>query len=423
MPEKERKPSRPRTGVVVTLPFWHRLLSVLPNPEEILAEDPEAFEAMLRDPHIYACLLQRKALVLSRGWDIVPADSSAEAGKVAEFVKEVLRRELDLYRDLEELLSALEWGYAVSEVVWREEGGRWVPESLLGHDRRRFAFAPDGTLVWKDSDRGEVRLDRFPYKFIVHRQEATPENPYGRGVLVRCYWPWRLKQMGLQHWITLLEKFGVPSLAALLEAGEGWLEKDLEELADRVSEELLKVQSAGSAVLAGTKELKTLEAKGGGGDFKLLVDLCNAEISKAILGETLTVEVGERGAYAHGRVHLEVLEGLVRRDAEALSNTLNRTLIRWIVELNFGPQAPRPRFFLDLEPPADWERVREAIDRGFPVSKRALYTIYNLPEPDGEEDAFVSPEILAKSGGLAFSDRGRRDFFGRAGARPPLPFR
>ncbi|HFC96855.1 MAG TPA: DUF935 family protein [Thermosulfurimonas dismutans] len=393
--------SKPSLGVVVKLPVWTRLLELLPNPDEVAErEGPEVFDRMLQDPHIFACLAQRKALLLSRGWDVVPGEDSERARAVAEFVSETLEKELDLYRDLEEMLSALEHGYAVTEVVWRLEEGRWVPESLLGHDFRRFGFAPDGTLVWLDADRGRVPL-RQPYKFIVHRNEATPENPYGRSVLTRCYWPWRFKMAGLEFWVTLLEKFGVPSLAALFEAET--TEEKVRELVDFISEQLLRITSGGAGALAGVKDIKSLDARGQGEDFKLLLDLCNAEISKAILGETLTVEVGERGAYAHGRVHLEVLEALVQKDARALENTLNRTLVRWIAELNFGREAPAPRFRFDFEPVADWEKIKDALDRGVPVSRRALYMVYNLPEPEDDEDAFVSPLVAAKAG-LAFSD-------------------
>jgi phage gp29-like protein len=402
----------PSPGVIIRLPVWTRLLELLPNPDEVVErEGPEVFDRMLQDPHIFACLTQRKALLLAKEWEIVPADSSEKAQKVAEFVRHTITTYLDFYRDLEELLSAIEHGYAVSEVVWRLEKGQWIPESLLGHDFRRFGFTPDGTLVLLDAEKGRVKLTQ-PYKFIVHRNEATPENPYGRSVLTRCYWPWRFKLAGFEFWITLLEKFGVPSLAALFETET--TEEKARELAEFISEQLLRITSGGAGALAGVKDLKTLEAKGHGEDFKLLLDLCNTEISKAILGETLTVEVGERGAYAHGKVHFEVLESLIKKDAEALANTLNRTLIKWIAELNFGADAPVPRFRFDFEPVADWEKIKDALDRGVPVSKRALYSLYNLPEPEDESDAFIAPTVAAKAG-LSFSEspEGENDFFVR----------
>ena len=404
---------KPVSGIIVRLPVWTRLLEVMPNPDEVVQrEGPEVYDRMLDDAHIFSCLEQRKARLLNKSWKIEPAEESEDAHKVATFVQKVIEKELNFYQDIEDLLSALDYGYAVSEVVWRLEGGRWIPESLLGHDFKRFGFATDGTLLWLDSERGRVPL-RHPYKFIVHRHKATPQNPYGRSVLTRCYWPWRFKTAGFEFWLTVLEKFGVPSLAALFEAET--TDEKTQQLADYISQELLKVTSGGTGAFAGIKDLKIIEAQGKAEDFKLLIDLCNSEMSKAILGETLTIEVGERGAYAHGKVHLEVLESLVKKDAEALAATLSRTLVKWITELNFGTNAAPPRFKFDFEEVADWEKIKDALDRGVPVSKRALYSRYNLPEPENEEDAFVAPTVAAKAG-LSFaesSEEGNDFFFAR----------
>ena len=70
-------------------------------------------------------------------------------------------------------------------------------------------------------------------------------------------------------------------------------------------------------------------------------------------------------------------------------------------------------FEFDLSEETPWERIRDAIDRGIPLSKKALYQTYGLPQPESEEDMFISP----KAGGLVFADRkefaeGEADFFG-----------
>jgi len=393
--------AKPTIGIIVKYPGWIRLLEVLPNPDEIVQrEGLEIFDRMMMDPHIFACLKQRKALLLANEWKIEPADSSERAVKIAEFVQEVIDKELSLYQDLKELLSALEYGYAVSEVVWRLEAGNWIPEQLIGHNFKHFGFTPDGTLIWLDSEKGYVHL-KYPYKFIVHRHEATAENPYGKSVLTRCYWPWRFKVAGFEFWIMVLEKFGVPSLAALFEAEV--TDEKIKGIADYITQELLKVNSGGAGAFAGVKDIKSIDAQGKAEDFKLLIELCNAEMSKTILGETLTVEVGERGAYAHGKVHMEVLSALVKEDAEALANTINRTLIKWIAELNFGKDAPVPKFKFDFKSIADWDKIKDALDRGVPVSRKALYTIYKLPEPEDDKDSFIAPTVAAKAG-LPFSE-------------------
>ncbi len=410
------------TSVLVPLPTWTRFLSLLPNPDKVVEEEgPEIFEIMLQDPHIFAVLQQRKSLLLSKDWDIFPQGTDSRAKELAQKVKEWLL-EINLYHLINNLLACLNYGYSVVEAVWQLRDGLWVPAKFLHHDFKRFGFSPEGSLLLLNTPSGIKTLNQR-YKFIVAKNEATPDNPYGKSVLTRCYWPWRFKTAGFKFWITVLEKFGVPSLAALFEST--MVPDQAREIVDYISQELQKITSGSVGALAGIKDIITISGEGEAEDFKLLIDLCNAEISKAILGETLTVEVGERGAYAHGRVHLEVLDFLVKRDAKNLEALLNETLISWLVELNAGASALKfkPIFRFDFEPTADWEKIKDALDRGVPVSKKALYVIYNLPEPEEEEDAFIAPLIAAKAGLFAdnfseklekrFSDKEADDFFVR----------
>ena len=55
------------------------------------------------------------------------------------------------------------------------------------------------------------------------------------------------------------------------------------------------------------------------------------------------------------------------------------------------------------------ESVTEAIDRGIPVSRRALYDLHKIPEPENEDDSFTKPEgmpsMAAADGDFADRDR------------------
>ena len=50
--------------------------------------------------------------------------------------------------------------------------------------------------------------------------------------------------------------------------------------------------------------------------------------------------------------------------------------------------------------------IRDAIDRGVPVSLKALYNKIHLPEPVDEKDAFIKEQPS-----FAFSDKEKDDFF------------
>jgi len=394
------------TEITSNYACFEQFLTYLPDPADVLLNDPEGayevFRKMILDPHINAKIQQLKDEVLSKEFHIVPADESAKAKEIAEFVKAAIYENLNIEQDFAELLSAIEYGFSVSEVVWKQENGYWLPDSLKARKQGKFRFNTKWELLYYDPVEGWKRLDTT-YKFIVHRHNPQVENPYGTPVLLSCYWPWMFKKAGWKFWLKVAEKFGVPTVLALLK-GEGFPEGQLEEAANYVAEALLNIQEDAAVALVGVDRVETLESKGSAEDFARLIELCNAEISKAITGEILTADKGNTGSYALAKVHMETLKRRGRKVAKALANTLNRTLLRWIVELNYGKDllhlTPKLRF--DFTEIPEWEQVKDAIDRGVPVSKEALYSMYSLPKPQNDEDVFISPKLAA--GGANFSD-------------------
>lgn len=391
-----------------------RLFDLMPNPDEILEmEGVGVYDKIRTDAHVFSCLQQRKGWLLAKSWDIQPASNSSQDERVAQFMREVINDRLSNFQQsVEDMLSALDYGFSVSEAIWSQENGAWMLDYLEPREWSRFGFKPDGTLMLIDPAWEWKRLKQ-EYKFVLHRNEPRPENPYGNSVLTRCYWPWRFKRAGFEFWLTVLEKFGIPSLAALFDGGG--TEEQTKEMADFISNELLKISTGSAGAFANVKDVKQLEAKGRAEEFRDLITVCNQEISKAILTVTLTSEVGDRGAYSLGEIHKQAQDQLIKKDSNALAATVNSTVIKWLVRLNFGESVALPKFRFDLFSPASWDQVREAMDRGFPVSKRATYDTYNIPEPNDEDDAFISPKV--GSGGIGMEDD---SFFLRTKGRSPL---
>jgi phage gp29-like protein len=98
-----------------------------------------------------------------------------------------------------------------------------------------------------------------------------------------------------------------------------------------------------------------------------------------------------------------MFQAVAKQDAIALANTLTRTLIRWICELNFGPDVSAV-FEFDVDEYASWDTIKSAIELGIPISKSTLYREYNIPEPEDPNDAFVSPKVQPQGSTLLFAD-------------------
>jgi len=381
---------------------FNLFLDYMPNPDiffEQTGETIEVYNRMLMDDEIGASLDIRKRAILSYPWTLT-AEKDAISQKIKDFVKEVLQS-FSFSRLLEQMLTALEFGFSVNEVVWhdpKEKDGRWMIKDVILLKPERFSFKPDGTLVMLSPVHEEMG-EKYRYKFIVHRNGVAPENPYGLSVLRRCYWPWTFKRAGWRFWLIAAEKFGVPTVLALFKADN---EEQAKERAEMLAQMLTSIKTDAGLALANVDEVKTLEAKGEGlRSFEILIELCNRAISKAITGQFLATGEAKHGTRAQATVHENILYEIIDADARNLAETINNTLIPWIVELNFGKDAPVPYFEFDLSEETPWERIREAIDRGVPISQKALYEVYGLPRPEDERDVFISPKL----GGMIFADR------------------
>jgi phage gp29-like protein len=166
--------------------------------------------------------------------------------------------------------------------------------------------------------------------------------------------------------------------------------------------------------MANVKDLKALEATGSLESFRTLIELCDTQIAYAIAGASLAVQEGQNGTRAQATVHENLFEAQAKGVARDLQPVLQE-LLDWMVELNFGQGTPAPRIEFDLEDYATFSDVTEAIDRGVPVSREALYSRYGLPRPSDAEDSFEKP--AAPAPGLAFADEGKK----KAQALRPRP--
>ena len=273
----------------------------MPNPDDLLSDTGqtlEIYEKMKLDARISSLLDIRKADILNYPYYLVPGDDNPQAQKITDFVGKTIKA-LNLYQEMKELLSALDFGFSLSEVIWSLQD-TWKPVALKNRKAERFMFKPDGTPVLLNQSQKTV-LDEH-YKYIVHRHNSGAENPYGNSVLKQCYWPWVFKKAGWRFWLTAAEKFGVPTVLALFETDD---EDKARERAKMLAEMLSGIQSDAAVALANVKEVDTLEVKGDLTSFKTLIEACDAQISYAITGQSLASSEGQYGTRSQAEVQRE----------------------------------------------------------------------------------------------------------------------
>ena len=368
------------------------------------------------DPHLHAVLFQREALVAGSSWQIVGDDQ-----RVNDYVERTLcdlesRGDMALsFTDLlHHMMTGVYYGRAVAEVVWSPDGRR--PEAIEFVHPRRFAYATDWRLhLWDATGNGGlgtdqtaaerafalfpgVPLDVFPSgKFIVHRPRIRGGYPTREGIgRTVC-------------WYALFKKFGMRDLLALTEwAGRGLRvgeyssgstpDKPVRSSPEDVTalqEAIEAMSSTVSIVIPDTTKLTVLDAPNVNALHEHLVALCNGEMSKAVVGSTLSAEVGENGGNrALGEVHERVTLMIARGDAEAVAATLRRDLLRPMVERMFGRGTPCPKIVFATDPAQDLtelaKRLDVAVRAGVNVSQAAAREMLQIPEPQ-EGDALLVP--------------------------------
>ena len=374
-----------------------------------------------KDAHLFAVLQTRKNGVLARPHKIVAASDSPRDQNVASFVRNILDP-LHGYEDaLLGLLDALGKGFSVLEILWKLEGGKVGIEALKIRPQERFCFNTDGKLCllplpYSTLSRRDESLIASPpsspaslspasilaspstqivppRKFLHFTFCSTPESPYGTGLLVKAYWYYWFKKNNLKFWVLFNEKFGSPTIIGKYRLGAG------EEERKRLHEVVASLQNDTGVTIPENVALEFLEAKRTGtiNTYRDLADWCNDEMSKLVLGATLTTSEGRRsGSLALGQVHERVRSEYIESDARSLMGVINGQLIRWIVDFNFGADVPGPRFVIDTTDDEGLEREiqmdQELVKMGVPLPLSYFYQRYKRPAP------------LAKERSLRFDD-------------------
>ena len=378
------------TSQVIDLNSFRSLVAAMDDTSDWLAEVGEStqiFSEMMADSRIGSLVEDRKAKVLLLNGSV----SDAENRRVAEACRKHLNFNL-LFRLSNTLLNAVPFGISIVEVVWELRQGLYVPASFIPVPRTAVQFPtysghPYGTPFLVANNMPLTGRN----KFLVHRRDMGDGNVWGTPVLKAAYWPWKFKKMGFRFWLTAAEKIGVPSILAIFDTKNDTAVKPRAEM---LAEMLQNVESGSSGAFGNVREIKVVQSQIN--DFDTLVKTCNSEIAYAISAQNLSTNESQFGTHANADVHEKTFSDIITLDAYQLQQTIQK-LFDAFVAINF-PGEKAPLYDIDSTDYASWEQVRDAIDRNVPVSLRALYDKYHLPEPEDDKDAFQKPQ------GSMFSD-------------------
>ena len=371
-----------------------------------------ANEARQKDCHLQSVLQTRELALTGLPWQVTAFKTpNAKKGKkrdqkAADFVTECLSQVPDLSDVVAHITGANYLGYAVSEIVYAKDGAYVVPAQFQPISARRFVFDLEhGTLRWCDINGGmpypgiDLRTT-YPAKFLQFQPRVNGDVPCREGLVRVLMWAALFRNWTTRDWLALAELAWKPWRTGQYKKTAS--KEDIDNL-----EAILDAMSAsGVATYPETTEVKVEWPKNaitGTSAHHELFDTLGAEMSKAVLGQTLTTEQGSRGSHALGRVHDNVRKDILEADARAVAGVVNRDLIVPLVKMNFGDVVSPPRFEFITEDAQDLAQYSGAIlnlrKAGLRIPAKPVRDTAGIPEPDEGEETLGDADERDESDG------------------------
>ena len=299
------------------------------------------YQRLLYDEQVQSSFKKLLQEVVSRPWYVQQYSDKPGDLAVRDFVAGVLE-EINLDDIYTGMAESLITGFSVGEIMWKKSKRGVVPFDVRFRDQRRFVFQEE-----QDAEQGfTMRCLTFnrmfegvelpPRKFVVSRYYVSHNgDPYGAS-LGRILYPLvKFRRRAIESYVLYGDRYATPTAVA-----KAPLSASTREL-DTLYGHLSNLSQETAMILPEGYELEFVVPSGSPEVFQNLIEYVDKQISLMICGEN---EVGttEAGSRASSEVGNKVRVVRASELSESLSQTLNQTLVRWIVDLNFGTDVAAP---------------------------------------------------------------------------------
>jgi phage gp29-like protein len=188
----------------------------------------------------------------------------------------------------------------------------------------------------------------------------------------------------LKDWIVFAEVYGQPM--RLGKYGPGATENDKAALLRAVA----NIGTDAAAIIPESMAIEFVESKGGGQrSHEMYQNFCeylDKLLTIGVLGQELTTQLPRgAGSRAAAEVHDVVRRYIATDDARRVSATLNRDLVKPLIDLNRGPRRRYPQITIGFNELEDLNQLAQAlgpfIDRGLRVTEKWVREKFAAPEP------------------------------------------
>ncbi len=355
-----------------------------------------AAEIEQRDSHYRSVLTARKQAVSGEAFSVIAASDETVDQEIADEVRKLVSA--PIFEPLVfDVLDALGKGVSFIEIIWDTSGDKWKPARYEWREQRHFAWDLDtlSTPLLK-TDTNPMGEPLAPYKWIVHAPKLLSGPAYQSGLARTAASLWMFKSLTLRDWLAFQEQYGMPIRIGKYPVGTP--PDDITALETAVT----SIGADSACTFPDTMNLELVERSPGGSGENLYLkaaDYWNGEISKLVLGQTMTTEDGS--SLGQAAVHERKEMTVNKADSRHACASITRDVITSFVRLNYGPDALVPTLHQPMRSPVEQAAymalVKGFVDMGGKVEASVVRDQIGLPDPPKTVEGGEPPELLERA--------------------------
>ncbi len=316
------------------------------NPDDLWQKkgDYSVYETMLHDDQVSVCLQLKKDLVLGDGGQFEPGEEGQD--EMIEELKTIFFEEYegDFSEDLEEVLTNYEFGFSITEKIFKlREGMRLGLKNLRTRHPNSWKLHQDdkGAVTKFEQITSQGNLDVNPNSIIHVVNNKRFQNPYGNSDLRTAYNAWFTKTQVVRYFAMFLEKAASPTPV-------GKYNKNAPQSAvDKLFETLKRFQNKTAIVIPDDIQVDFLESKNSGEAYVKAIHLFNMFIGRSLFIPDLLGFTGSEtggGSLALGKEQMNLFFMHINRRRANLENLINKHLVQTLTIYNYGILDNVPKF-------------------------------------------------------------------------------
>lgn len=352
-------------------------------------------ESRQKDGHLQSILGTRENALKGLRWQLVCDEKARKKDRrAAEWCEKAIRASKNFPDLVAHLNGAVFHGYGVAETLYHVVDGRLAPKAFKPIPPRRFVFEQsEGRLQQWDAYGGSLApypgvdlMARYPGKFLTHQPRVNGDVPVREGLNRVLNWAALFRNWDIRDWLSLGELAWKPWRMGTYKKGAD------KTSIDNLRSILRQMSASGVATKPEDAQIEIHWPKGNtvGGTHKELAEFLGGEMSKAVLGQTLTTEAGSRGARSLGEVHDKVRRDILEGDALDVAACITRDLVAPLIAMNFGDTVDVPQFVFVTVDGVNLKDYSAAIlnfqKAGLRIKASDVRDVAGFSEPDDDDE-------------------------------------